>query len=587
MLQVKKGKFPALLDTGAQFSCVRSDVVKFLFHSGEPCRFLACSVPCLLADGKVSEVKDAVKLEVKILTYSWQHEFKILPMSPFPAILGLDFLQRTQMVIDVPSRRFNFRFAPDQYGSFVTGDSDGTRGEDFFQVLMSEALAMLSLPPNSDGVSDLSSVYQEFPRLFSSRLGTARCAPYQIDLVDSTPVRSPPYRCAPPKMRIFREMVDDLLADGVIRPSRSPYASPAFLVPKNGGGFRLVVDFRKVNTKIMFDSYPMPTIDQAFEQFGGATIFSVFDLNSAYFQIPLSARSRRITAFCTPFGLYEFNKLPMGISVGSQGLSRVIDELFADQKGKYVFNFLDDLVVYSPTRDDHLTHVREVLGRLHKAGFTVNPEECTLAAREIKYLGHILSATGIRVLPDRITAILQYPPPANLKALRRFMGMVGFYGRFIPEFSGKSAVLHDLKKKGVRFEWRAEHQAAFEGLKRALSSAPVLQIPDFGKEFVLATDASERAISTVLQQRVENDLAPISYYSRVLSPAERQYSVYEKECLAVLFGCEKARSYLEHKEFELCCDNLALCWLLKRGKDVGRWVLRLSPFKFSHPYSRG
>jgi hypothetical protein len=196
----------------------------------------------------------------------------------------------------------------------------------------------------------------------------------------------------------------------------------------------------------------------------------------------------------------------------------------------------------------------------------------------------------MRVLPDRVTAILQYPPPANLKALRRFMGMVGFYGRFIPEFSRKSAVLHDLKKKGVHFEWRAEHQAAFEGLKRALSSAPVLQIPDFGKDFVLATDASERAISAVLQQRVGDDLAPISYYSRVLSPAERQYSVYEKECLAVLFGCEKARSYLEHKEFELYYDNLALCWLLKRAKDVGRlglWVLRLSPFKFKVTHTRG
>jgi hypothetical protein len=183
MLQVKKGKFPALLDTGAQFSCVRSDVAEFLFHSGEPCSFLTCSVPCLLTDGKVSEVKDAVKLQVKILTYSWQHEFKILPVSPFPAILGLDFLQRTQMVIDVPSRKFNFRFAPDQYGTFVTGVSDVGRGEDFFQVLMSEALAMLSSPPNIAGVSDLSFVRQEYPRLFSSRLGTALCAPYEIDLV--------------------------------------------------------------------------------------------------------------------------------------------------------------------------------------------------------------------------------------------------------------------------------------------------------------------------------------------------------------------------------------------------------------------
>ena len=137
----------------------------------------------------------------------------------------------------------------------------------------------------------------------------------------------------------------------------------------------------------------------------------------------------------------------MGISVGSQGLSLVVDEFFADLKRRYVFNFADDLVVHSPTWDDHLTHVREVLARLQNAGFTLNPKKCTLAAREIKYLGHVLSASGIRVLPDRVTAIQQYPPPTNVKVLRRFINMVGFYGRFIPEFSLKSAVLHDLKKK--------------------------------------------------------------------------------------------------------------------------------------------
>jgi len=146
-------------------------------------------------------------------------------------------------------------------------------------------------------------------------------------------VRSPPYRCAPPKLQIFRKMIDDLLEQGVVRPSKSPYASPAFLVPKSGGEFRMIVDYRKVNSKVVFNSYPTPTINQAFEQFWGAVVFSVFDLNSAYYQIPLSFKSRRVTAFCTPFGLFEFNKLPMGISVGCQGLSRVIDELFADLKG--------------------------------------------------------------------------------------------------------------------------------------------------------------------------------------------------------------------------------------------------------------
>jgi len=270
----------------------------------------------------------------------------------------------------------------------------------------------------------------------------------------------------------------------------------------------MMVDYRNVNPKIIFDSYPMPTIDQAFEQLDGAVVFSVFDLNSAYYQIPLSVSSRRVTAFGSPFGLYEFNSLPMGISVGSQGLSRVIDELFADLKGRSVFNFLDDLVVYSPSMEEHADHVREVLQRLQDAGFTLNPEKVTFAANEIKYLGHLVSSRGIKVLPDRVATIRSYPRPPNLRTLRRFLGMVGFYARFIQDFSGRAAPLHCLRRKGVPFLWGEENQKAFEDLRQALCEAPVLQPPNFSRDFVLVTDASNLAISAVLHQRVGGELAP-------------------------------------------------------------------------------
>ena len=421
-----------------------------------------------MADGSKCEVNNAVKLHVKLLNFSWDHEFKVLKEGLFPAILGLDFLNKTKMVVDVASRRYSFGFAPDCSGAFVKWDRIG-EGEQFLQNLCKEA----SKVPTPNGV-EWGSIVEEFPAVFSSTLGTAKCTPYQIELCECTPVRSPPYRCGPPKMAIFRRMIDELLENGVVRPSKSPYASPAFLVPKAGGDYRMVVDYRKVNSKIVFDSYPMPTIEQAFEQFGGAVVFSVLDLNSAYYQILLSHKSRRVTAFCTPFGLFEFNKLPMGISIGCQGLSRVIDELFADLKGQYVFNFLDDLVVYSPSVEEHVGHVKEVLSRLQRAGFTLNPEKVTLGATEIKYLGHLLSPSGIKILPDRVAAIRQYPRPANLRALRRFMGMVGFYARFISGYADAAADLHGLKKKGVSFVWQPDHQTAFDRLKQALCEAPVL-----------------------------------------------------------------------------------------------------------------
>jgi len=206
-----------------------------------------------------------------------------------------------------------------------------------------------------------------------------------------------------------------------------------------------------------------------------------------------------------------------------------------------VFNYLDDLVVYSRSVQEHATHVRAVLQGLQDAGFTVNPDKMVIAAREFRYLGYVLSR-GISVLPDRVAVIKAYPHPLNLRAVRRFVGMTGFYGRFIPQYSQRASALHALKRKGVKFEWTYECEDAFNDLKQALVEAPVLQVSDFEKQFVLVTDASDLGISAVLNQKLGNDLAPVSYYSRMLTPAEN-YSTYE-ECLAVVYGCEKCRSYL-------------------------------------------
>ena len=239
------------------------------------------------------------------------------------------------MVIDVSFKKFSFRFNPDCTGDFSV--SSRSQGDLFLQSLAHE---------DSQWSKEASgaSILAEFPAVFSTVLGTADCAPYVIELTDSTPVLSTPYKCAPPNFAIFNSMVNELLEQGVVRPSKSPYASPASLVPKSGG-YPIVVDKLKVNSNVVFDSYPMPTIE-ALEQFGNAVIFCVFDLNS-FSTKSLSANSRRVTVFCAPVGLYEFNELSMGISVRYTGRSRVIEELFADLKGRYVFNCLDDLEIYS------------------------------------------------------------------------------------------------------------------------------------------------------------------------------------------------------------------------------------------------
>ncbi|PNF27381.1 hypothetical protein B7P43_G17494, partial [Cryptotermes secundus] len=445
-------------------------------------------------------------------------------------------------------------------------------------------LAAYSSPVSQQESRKLDQLVKSFPNLFSGRLGTVKGMVCELDLLDDRPVRSRPYQCSPPRLKALRDIVNDLLQEGVVRKSVSQYASPAFLVPKSSGGYRMVVDYRLLNKKVRFDAFPMPSVELAFSNFQGAKVFSILDLNSAYYQIPLSAKSRKVTAFSTPFGLFEFNKLPMGISVGCQILSRVVDSLFGDLKHRYVYNFMDDLLVYSSTVEQHLVHLEEVFRRLEKAGFTLNRDKMQLAKSKIKFLGHSLSADGVEILSERVDAIREFPPPNNLKAVRRFLGMVGFYGKFVKDFSLLAEPLHALKRKGARFVWGDSQKRAFEALKEAISTPPVLQVPDFSKEFVLVCDASDLAVSAVLNQRCESELAPIAFASRLLSATERKYSTYEKECLAAVWGCEKFRAYLEHKQFVLHTDNQALSWLLKQVRELGRlgrWILRLASFKFT------
>ena len=234
-LQFKAERIPALIDTGAQFSCVRADTVKRLREKGEICNILPCSVKCLLADGRTGIISQAAKLRVRLLSFSWYHNFKVLNEGPFPVILGLDFLRRTQMQIDIPSSKYSFGFDPSVWGPLSPKELSGGDQRHFTNLNGSVA----DIGPISEVRScnlGLEALREKFPDLFSTSLGTARCTPYEIELSDATPVRSRPYRCAPPKLAIFKRMVNELLEQGVIRASKSQYASPALLVPKSGGG---------------------------------------------------------------------------------------------------------------------------------------------------------------------------------------------------------------------------------------------------------------------------------------------------------------------------------------------------------------
>jgi hypothetical protein len=252
---------------------------------------------------------------------------------------------------------------------------------------------------------------------------------------------------------------------------------------------------------------------------------------------------------------------------------------------------LDDLVIYSESYDQHLEHVRIVLERLRSAGLTVKPEKVTFATQEISFLGHVVSSTGVHIDPERTRAIRDFPPPRDAKGISRFIGMVNFYHKFIPKLAEVAAPLNMLRKKNARFQWGPEQQVAFDALKQAIAQPPVLRMADFNSRFILQTDASGVALGAVLSQETEGVRQPIAYASRTLTAQERKASsVYELECLAVLFGTDKFLKYLEHQEFTLETDNQALSWLLSHPRQlgkIGRWVARISALKFEVKHIRG
>jgi hypothetical protein len=381
-----------------------------------------------------------------------------------------------------------------------------------------------------------------------------------------------------------------MLEQGIIRPSTSHYSSPIFLVPKGQGGFRPVVDYRTLNKKIKIESVPLPDIHSCFHWFKAAKVFTSLDLNSAYHQIGLSERSKPLTAFVTDWTLYEYTRVPFGIATGAQVLTRLLDQVFSGVKFRYVFHYLDDLVIYSNSFQEHLLHLREVFTRLRKAGLTVNPGKVKFATSQLSFLGHIIAPSGVSVDPERTSYIRGFPPPRDVKGVVRFVGMMNYFHKFIPRFTERAAPLNLLRKKDVQFVWPPDQQLAFEDLKLAIINPLVLRIAEFSRPFILQTDASSVAVSAVLLQEFEGERQPIAFSSRTLSYQERKFSAYELECLGVLFGLEKFRPYLEHVEFDLETDNQALMWCLSHPRQLGRrarWVIRLSSFKFRAHHIRG
>lgn len=373
----------------------------------------------------------------------------------------------------------------------------------------------------------------------------------------ASPVNLRPYRYSPMQKNEIEKQVKEMVAQGVIQASSSPFASHVLLVGKKDLTWRLCVDYRHLNAMTIKNKYPLPVIDELLDELAGAHWFTSLDLRSGYHQIRMAAGEEYKTAFQTHHGHFEYKVMPYGVTGGPATFQGVMNDILAPMLRKYVLVFVDDILIYSRTLEDHAVHLENVLEVLLKHDLKVKKTKCTFAKQEILYLGHLISASGVATDQKKIEPIIKWQQPQTVKELRQFLGMTGYYRKFIRGYGVISKTLTELLKKGVPYVWNSDREAAFQALKQALVTAPVLALPDFSQTFVVETDACSRGVGAVLLQNNH----PLAFISRALGPRHLGLSTYEKECLAILLAIDKWRPYLQHSEFVIRTDQRSLAHL--------------------------
>ena len=325
----------------------------------------------------------------------------------------------------------------------------------------------------------LEEVILEYAEVFRDKPGKTSLVEHRIRTDNAVPVRQRPYRLPHSQQKILQEELQKMLDMGVIKPSNSEWASPIVLVPKKDGSARLCVDYRKLNRLSAFDAYPMPRVDDIIDRLGGARFISTFDLTRGYWQVPVAECDQEKTAFTTPYGLYQFTTMPFGLHGAPATFQRLMDRLLRGTE-QFATAYLDDLVVYSRTWEEHLRHLKEILWRLQDAGLTAKPKKCRLAMSETPYLGYIVGGGLVKLEEAKVLAVKNFPRPTSKKEVRAFLGLAGYYRKFVPDFAAVAAPLSDLtRKRNTVFTWNSESEKAFNSLKEALCSSPVLHSPDF------------------------------------------------------------------------------------------------------------
>ncbi|XP_041434006.1 uncharacterized protein LOC121398770 [Xenopus laevis] len=435
-------------------------------------------------------------------------------------------------------------------------------------------------------------------------VGCAKSACHTIRLADSKPFRERSRKLPPRDIEDVRTCLKKMKDQNIITDSRSPYASPIVVVRKKDGSVRLCVDYRTLNRRTIPDQYTLPRIEDSLEALSGSKWFTVMDLRSGYYQVPMSPEDQEKTAFICPLGFYQFTRMPQGICGAPATFQRLMEKVLGDLCPRECLVYLDDIIVFGSTLEEHHERLIRVIDRLQEEGLKLSIDKCKFGRTSVHYVGHIVSAEGVSTDPAKIEAVVNWPQPNNLTELRSFLGFCGYYRRFVEGYSKLAKPLHALltltstdekaaKSSKLPFgdKWTDACTEAFAALKKCLTEAPVLAYADPTKPYILHVDASYDGLGGVLHQEYPGGLRPVAYISRSLTPSEKNYPVHKLEFLALKWAIvDKLHGYLYGVPFEVRTDNNPLTYVHTTAKldaTGHRWLAALSNYQFTLKYKPG
>jgi Retroviral aspartyl protease/RNase H-like domain found in reverse transcriptase/Reverse transcriptase (RNA-dependent DNA polymerase)/Integrase zinc binding domain/Retrotransposon gag protein/Zinc knuckle len=434
------------------------------------------------------------------------------------------------------------------------------------------------------------SIVGEFPDVFPEELPGLppdRDVEFTIDIVSgTTPVSKAPYRMAPAELKELKSQLQELLDAGFIRPSVSPWGAPVLFVKKKDGTMRLCIDYRELNRVTIKNKYPLPRIDDLFDQLQGAQYFSKIDLKSGYHQLKIKEEDIPKSAFRTRYGHYEFLVMPFGLTNAPAAFMDMMNRVFKEYLDKFVVVFIDDILVYSKSREEHEQHLRLILQKLREHKLYAKWKKCEFWTEKVVFLGHVISKEGVAVDPAKIEAIMNWERPKTVTEIRSFLGLAGYYRRFVEGFSRLAEPMTRLTRKNQKFEWTEKCEESFEELKNRLVTAPILVLPEGTEEFVIYTDASGKGLGCVLMQFGK----VIAYASRQLKDYEKNYPVHDLELAAVVFALKIWRHYLYGAKCDIFTDHKSLKYISTQ-KELNmrqrRWLELLKDYDVNIQYHPG